>query len=467
MELLTDLDNDGSIGGADSGLRETALESGASDEDRDKGTEFLFYNDQLSNGLWDKEDSDTDKPADEKDDDDAQEIKIVPGITEGEVWLEHPAIAGLSFYKTRECNAGDKVNLSPVNKFSISSSNPFPDKLFVRADGQLNFPTGNPQVEGDLVLKVKVGGDDGQEIEALKMKFTVVKELGAEKYFHAARDYIFENNTKNFSHDKKYGNNVHFRIVSMREESTAMFGYDSYDHVKDEPKTKGIDAVRAVFPASDVIINGNQCFFSGGFPIPKGMTDRCDGRLCVGRVVSRPPSDDTHHALGGQQFGRWVGHTAGQPQIENGRPIWPGIFTFAAGQLPEANAATPDHGIGGLSTNYTLAVRQSAENQVIGYAPIYEENKGIVFTATNFPGKGGKAREFSEDAKKSGVPLLPGGDGDDLKLLHLDGSTSVGLCLRKPSGGLGTVLAGGKHNPGFFSYYVNTYLLFECRTPRP
>jgi len=252
----------------------------------------------------------------------------------------------------------------------------------------------------------------------------------------------------------------------MREESSAMFGYDSYDHAQDKPRVKGIDQVRAAFPASDVIINGNQCFFSGGIPIPKGMTDGCDGRLCVGRVVLRPPSDDTHHALGGA-IGRWIGCSGGNPDIINGQIVVPSLYTLAAGKLPEADPATPDQGIGGLSTNYTLGVRQIAENQVIGHAASHEQGKGVVFTATNFPGKGGKASEFSADARKSGVALLPGGDADDFTLLHLDGSSSVGLCLRNPSDGLKTVLAGGKHNPGLFSYYINTYLLFECTTPRP
>ena len=175
VEVISDLNNDGEITSADNPLRDAALESGATDEEKDKGTEFLFVNDQLSNGLWDGEDSDPDKPADEKDDDDAQEIKINPGITEGEVWLEHPAITGLSFYKTRECKEADKVNLSHDSRFSVSSENPFPDKLYVRADGDFE----DAQIEGDLILKIKVGGENAQEIEALKMKFTLVKKLGA------------------------------------------------------------------------------------------------------------------------------------------------------------------------------------------------------------------------------------------------------------------------------------------------
>jgi hypothetical protein len=150
VELISDLNNDGQITDADKPFREAAFASGATNATKDKGTEFIFHNDTISNGIWDKEDNDPEKPASAKDDDDAQEIVIRFGITEGQVWLEHPAIDGLSFYKTQECKATDKVNISPASKFSISASNPLPDKLYMRADVDIAYPTANPQLEGDL-----------------------------------------------------------------------------------------------------------------------------------------------------------------------------------------------------------------------------------------------------------------------------------------------------------------------------
>jgi len=219
VELITDLNNDGQINAADTPLRNAALASDADDATKDRGTEFMFHNDQLSNGLWDKEDTDPSKPATENVDDDAEQITINPGITEGEVWLDHPAIAGLSFYKTRECNTADKVSLRSDNKFSVSSSNPFPNKLFMRADGIIDYPTDNPQVEGDLVLKIKIG-TGGPEIEASRIKLTLVKEFGAKKFFYAARNYILRNNTKVYTCNKTYNalnKNRIYRIVVMRE----------------------------------------------------------------------------------------------------------------------------------------------------------------------------------------------------------------------------------------------------------
>ena len=467
VELITDINNDGQITAADNPLRVAALASGVTDEIKDKGTELIFHNDKLSNGIWDGEDTDSAKPPTEKDDDDAEEIVINPSITEGEVWLEHPAIAGLSFYKTRECKADDKVNLSPTSNFTISASNPFPDKLFMRADGTtLTYPEENPQFEGDLILKIKVA-NTGQEVELVKMKLTVVKQLGAKKYFHAVRDYIFENNTKTFTQEKAYGASTKYRVVGMREESTFMSGLDTYDHAANAPRLRGIDEVKANY-TSDVIINGNQCFHTniGGYPLPGGMTNRCDGRLCVARNILRPPSDDTHNPNLGGPGARYVGYTGGDPQIINGQVTVPSEFTFATGQVPEANPATPDQGIGGLAAKYDRTELQQSENQAIGRGPAIEEGKGVVFTATTYVGNLGNAIEFAADARKSGVKPLSGGDGSQWELLFLDGSSSVGLILSNPQGVQNTVIKGGKHYGGFTSYYINIYLLFECEKPR-
>ena len=452
VELYSDLNNDGEVDSADSGLVGKPYQSGASEDEKDKGTEFMFANDNLSNGAWDKEDTTTEgKPAD-ADDDDAEELRIRPGITEGEVWLDHPAISGLKFYRDKKCT--QPINLSPGQHLTISNSNPFPDTVFVRAENVSFTDANNPQVEGDLKLMIKPAGDDANGIEATKMKLTIVKELGAKKYFHGARDYIFENNTKTFTHHKDYGASTRYRIVAMREESTLMVALDTYDHAADKPRLKGIDEVKANYGV-DVIINGNQCFANNGvpftdYPYPSGMTNQCDGRLLSHSVILRPPSNDTHHALGGA-LGRHVLWTVFQNR-----------FSFGAGQIPDPSGM--DEGMGGLSTNYGLAVRQTAPNQAIGRGTVHQSGKGIIFTATNYDALGGGASDFAADAHKSGVQPLNGGDGDDWELLFLDGSSSVGLVLAKPDGNQQTVIKGSKHSGN--AYYINTYLLFDCEKPR-
>jgi hypothetical protein len=109
---------------------------------------------------------------------------------------------------------------------------------------------------------------------------------------------------------------------------------------------------------------------------------------------------------------------------------------------------------------------QESENQAIGRGPVTELGKGILFTATTYVGNTGKAEKFADDAHNSGVKPLSGGDGSQWELLFLDGSSSVGLILTNPQGVQKTLIKGGKHDGGYTSYYINTYLLFECKKPR-
>jgi len=230
-----------------------------------------------------------------------------------------------------------------------------------------------------------------------------------------------------------------------------------------------IDAVKANFN-SDVIINGNQCYSNNGipftdYPYSGGMTNRCDGRLCVGTQILRPPSDDTHNPNLGGPGARYVGYTMGEPEMVNGQVIIPSLFTFATGQVPEGVTATPDHGLGGLAAKYDRDELQQSENQAIGRATVTEPGKGIVFTATTYVGQAGNAISLAADAHNSGLPPLSGGAAGAWELLFLDGSSSVGLVLSNPNGDQQTVIKGGKHT-GSPYYYINTYLLFECEKPR-
>ena len=91
---------------------------------------------------------------------------------------------------------------------------------------------------------IKPAGDDANGIEATKMKLTIVKELGAKKYFHGARDYIFENNTKTFTHHKDYGASTRYRIVAMREESTLMVADSAMEVILfDKPRDASLTLV--------------------------------------------------------------------------------------------------------------------------------------------------------------------------------------------------------------------------------
>lgn len=81
-----DLNNDGEITAEDDTIENLAEKAGASAEAIEKGTEYLFANDSLSNGLWDKEDSQAPQG---QGDDDVQEIEVRLEATSDEAWFEY------------------------------------------------------------------------------------------------------------------------------------------------------------------------------------------------------------------------------------------------------------------------------------------------------------------------------------------------------------------------------------------
>jgi hypothetical protein len=511
VELYSDLNNDGQLTSADSNLVGRPYASGASEAEKDKGSEFMFANDNLSNGAWDKEDTDPARPATEKDDDDAEEIVIKPGITEGEVWLEHPAIAGLSFYKTRECKADDKVNLSPTSKFTVSASNPFPAKLFMRADDTLAYPDANPQFEGDLVLKIKVD-TAGQEIEAVKMKLTVVKDFGAKMYFQAANDYLLENNAELFVHEKSYGS-VFFRLCLMREEGTDVLPLELYEPAKDNwiqagsvgnfsaytyREAAGISEVMINNPDMTVVINGNQCGFTSGLTSAEAaamsalgdpqITDKCQGRLkelsASQSSVSNDHFDENTNIPGTQMKGSVL---AGPDPLPGTTPPQAGgkyIAQYPDGKIVVGLNYAPDFSappnpsymltqMGGLSSSYSSSDRSNYNNSLVGTAPIGITSKKMVFVIMGKDGSVGKGKtvELYNSAVSSGVPQIsgattPSGSLPPITMVFLDsGVTSCALDYKKPSGTLDLLYKGSKHNGS--PYYTNTFLQFKASKPRP
>jgi len=450
VELLTDIDNDGEIGGSDSSLAQKAFEQGATEEDIEKGTEYLFVNDDLSNGLWDKDDPDA--PSGEKDDDDAQEIAITePALDEGEVWLDHPAIDALTFYDSRECTT--EVPLKPGNRFPLGQQD-WPDEIFVRADGNASFPDDNPQITGDLVLKLKVGTE---EVEGPKIKLTVVKAFGAEKYFHAAKDYIMENNTTLFADEKSYGSGKDTKLVVMREEATLMRALDSYHHAPSP--LFGIDAVVGKYGGATTIINGNWTFDTQNIGFAKNLTRRCHGRLVSNGVYNTDTSSDNddpnvpapgHDLRGslraGEQYGRYISMVSDKK------------FEFGSGRVPLD--PLPKESLGGLSTNYTAG----NQDQIVGIAPVAEE-KRVLFTITLTSGSG-FTNSIATAAQRSGVEPIDGGDADDFEMLVLDGNTSRALAHENPDGTLDVKVKGLKHNPIPTGYCIHTYLMFVSEKPR-
>jgi hypothetical protein len=473
VEFYSDLNNDGQLTSTDSGLVGKPYASGASEEEKDKGTEFMFANDNLSNGAWDKEDTTTEgKPAD-ADDDDAEELRINPGITEGEVWLDHPAIAGLTFYEDKKCT--QPINLSPSQRRAVSTSNPFPKKVFVRAES-VRFPdANNPQVEGDLVLKIKVGV---QEIDATKIKLTVVKNFGAQKYFLAARDYIFENNTRLFVKDSKYSAST-FRVCTICEELATLSPIETYhDDPTPDPERKGPRGIKQAITTHSnmtIITNGNMVYFSGGeskwdslglllIGAETSMTDKCQGGI-VTREHARlnPASTEAGTVLGPGEG------VLAQNQAKFVAQQLDGSFLFEKGHLPKT---LPAAAMGGLSTFYDNPDRAGADRQFVGYWPRNDNGtaKGCIFTATHTSGNT-NVTNLVDDARNSEVPAF---EGTRLKMFMLDsGDAAVTLAHSNPDGDLkiadfqqANILRMQASYQAGVPYFTNTYLAFKTLKPR-
>lgn len=484
IELLTDLDNDGQITSADAALVGKPYETGVTEKEKDRGTEFLFTNDNLSNGAWDKDDSITEgKPSDAKDDDDAQELKITFSLDTGAIWLEHPAIDALSFYKTKECKASEKIDIKSGAKFQLSSDHKAPERIFVRADGPITFDTTNIEKEGDLVLKYQP--PSGQSLEAAKLKFTVVRGMGAWHYFQAARDYIFENNTRMHVRERGYpltNPQTMFRVCTMREEAAALRPIETAQRsFVDSAQNCGIEAVGGHNQDLAVLINGNQVYFSSGMgkwgavfqsilgPL-KPMTDKCHGRIIPGGGIVNPASSDNDNTDPNQvpRGSELAGQTAKYVGIDT-----QGKWKFALGRVPD-NGTIPQ-ALGGLSTAYWVGMvpeRDGEPTQLVGYASLNSfassdsNGKGCVFTATVTQGYG-HLGDFAGDARGSGVDDLPGGGTLDLCLLILDsGDTSVALMHKTPADDLKLTKKGYYSKHDGLPYFVNTYLGFTAQKPR-
>ena len=355
------------------------------------------------------------------------------------------------------------------------------------------------QIEGDLTLFY--GKNLAEIYGTVSLKLTPVKEVGDSKFFRAARDYIFENNARMFIHDtgwpKTDNPSTVFRLCVMREEGTSLEPIETYHK---STRHGGIACVAACNGLGrHVIINGNQVDFSAGTsfitagilsilnwldPLPSSsaspMTDKCHGRILTRHSSAFSPASNDHYdsttnAPGTSMRGSVL---AGPDPIPSTPPtpgpkhvaqaadiqpiVRPGAWSFSGGRVPSG----PWAGIGGLSTNLYDRERANEPTQWIGTAPLDNDGKGCVFTATVIKGEA-YIPTFYSAAQSSGVPLLPGSiRPTDLKLFILDsGTSSVALMHRNPDGDWHLDDRGAKHLG--IPYYVNTYVAFGCLKPRP
>ncbi|HEY5745774.1 MAG TPA: hypothetical protein VIU12_06845, partial [Chryseolinea sp.] len=383
-------------------------------------------------------------------------------------WFDHPAINDLEFYKTKECKSEDKINIKFESPFDLTQGE-LPKSIYVRVENE--DTNALSETTGDLRLFL-TKSSPSEILAETKLPLTVVRSFGAAHFFNAARDYIFENNTKVFIRDHGYpfGPNpsIVFRLCVMREEATNLIPYDAYTADK-----KGVEAAASAMGGPTVAINGNQCFFeigldesdAGDLPQMLGnIADSCHGRLIRNSLLA-PISSDNYYTTTDPAPGSPL--AGPDPIPETGEPGGKFVvksstsWNFAAGRASGANA------LGGLSTYYASPERADKAHQMIGFAKGTETGKGCVFTATEIKGVGA-ATTFKSGASSSGVEALtPSADAGAIKLFILDsGAGSLGLMHIDPSGTLRSAYIGRKSKFGF-PYYVADYLGFTSTAPRP
>ena len=501
VDLISDLNNDGQITAADNPLRDAAMASGATDEIKDKGTEYILQDDVMSNGAWDNQDQNGNicfdwpqygnldrAPASGEMDDDAIAIEVkAPSF--GVAWFTHEAIGSLSFFREKECLNAIAINLE--QPFDLSTQ--LPERLWIKFRPTVSIVG---TVKGKLTFHI--GKSTSEEWGKIDLPLTLVPDFGCEKFFEAARNYMFERNTKVFIWDYKMPDRLNplqiFRLCVMREEATTAKGYDAYANNK-----KGIGAVALAAGVNQptVMVNGNQCFFRAGYDeiiepdlawdlahMLNQIADGCHGRIIIAGATTGISLDNfdntTKPARGSDLAGPDpipVGTIAGNDgilgtadDILNPMAGNPGgkffslsgtTWNFAAGQ------ATGTDAVGGLSSNYASSVRSDLPHQMVGRAPCGEQGKGCVFTATQIYGVG-QALAFAAAAKKSGNQMLNAStDVLAQQLFILDsGDGSLALEHIDPVGNIRKAYIGRKSAIGF-PYYVNNYVQFWATKPRP
>lgn len=517
--ILSDLDNNGVIDQMDKSFKLAARIPDTASGALEEATEYMFVNDDLSNGSWDKDDIDPNRPQTATLDDDVEVIAIQAGVTEGLLWFEHPAIDRLSFYSRPECTAIDLVSIKQGAEFIISPQHPSPGILYIRSDTGGNLPA-NLEIGGSLTLHFKALATDSP-VEIASLQLTLVKEFGASTYFLAANDYILERNTEIFVRDKTFPVNssnptARLRVSSLRAAATTMVPFEAYEpnyehwvqsgspgdgFTTTNRIAVGLDEVMNASGSSSLLINGNLCDFSSGISAVEAaalsvvglplMTDKCHGNI---KELNRPisPVSNTHFDattdaprthMKGHRFAGPDPIPGTTPPIPGGKTIAQyddGRFVFSADYAPTAILANTTTGfvtnlsqLGGLATNYEDPAKDTTANQLIGIFRSDFALGDVIFTATDViepSGILGYVAQIYQAAKSSGVADLTGathvpGTLKPIELLLLDGGISTSLAYKNGSGKLQKSISQSK-NTGF-PYYINTFLQFASSKPRP
>ncbi len=408
FEIISDLGNNGIIDDRDRALKLAAQGEDANEDEIETAIEYMFVNDNLSNGVWDKDDPNS--PDGYQYEDDAEKISVTCLATWGAIWFEHPAIDSISFYKSRECL--EKIDFP----FALSEQEEgrIQEDIFLRVD----MPGVTEQVAGDLIMRW--GSFDKSEVwSSDKIKLVIVNQVGDSMYFNASRDYMLEQNSR--IHIRYFRAGRHeVRVTAMRHESTQMGVIETYHR---DPKIYGMrNVVSHNQDYYDLIMNANFCFFNGGMAgrvlgiRRKSMTPRCHGGAVANRLVNPATS------VGGdspfEQADAEYLSSNGKGTIE----ITTGIVPL---DPPEHQAALGDFASNLVGEPYSIhpwfgiAEIGSGKNKNKILATISQTSGLTVYPVA----------ELMERLSGSGVPELPG-SGGHIMMVAGDGGTSNAVAYR-------------------------------------
>jgi hypothetical protein len=467
--FFSDLNNDGITNSSDARLKMIALSTAADDQDKERAIEYMFVNDNLSNGLWDVEDAGDstggatrNRPSDQTNDDDTQEIALKCDYETGAVWFEYDEggdqgntdtpLSHLQFYRTAECTA------EVTFPFVLSAQNKLPKKLYVRTK-QSWAPT--EQIAGRFVMNY--GAADQSKIwGADEMPLTIVAKIGDAKYFQAARDYVMENNAPFHVRDwKKSG--VSVRVVSMREEATHFYALD----IRDTKRFTALPPLRMAAMIAEPFVQDHSVIINGvimrdtsplGRPATGTAYDRIWGRLIAtekGSTYATYTQPDTT-GVNWSTVASFVQTTAK-----------PGCI-FQKGNMPDVSYGWPEQTgelfFGpGENTGDEVYIGKRVEEPVGATSPTF---KPMLFVAVGLGGPSWSL--FTQDLESSGVVDGPASEGAAAKKLwQCDGGGSLALAVRRPSVTAFSIERASPFRHGLISNErVNNYLSFKCDLPR-
>ena len=369
-----------------------------------------------------------------------------------------PSNITIQFYRDLVISLFDPHRAPTEVSFPLRS---VPDKLYMSVQGG---------VEEETEVLMTFRYEDAGLVSEDPIRFTIVSHVGDPHYFHAARDYILENDTRVFLDQATYGDSWWDRetmnIVVMRQEATTMTALDAY---RIDPRLKNIYEVVASPAGSgqSVVVNGNFVYEEAS-----NFATRCHGLLVISGSISdsstyeglvqpeddRFPPDLMHSFVGQKSDGTFVFK---KEKVEDD-PQGPMSFANAMGGVFGPTKAEVDSG----SYDDKWGFHADTATIFVGEAPAGDATR-ILFVGAS------EMTTLSQHAwKMAGTEGL----GRDLfasgatHLLFLDGGSSEALAARKSSalrgeGVLAVIEAGGKHS-GIVElgpwYSINNYLMFYC-----